>query len=636
MCGIAGAIAVSSDAVKDIVHRMTVTLVHRGPDDGGTVLFPVASHGYVGLGHRRLAILDLSPAGHQPMRDADTGNSITYNGEIYNFRDIRQQLEARGYHFQSQTDTEVILKAYDAFGYECLDRLRGMFAFAIWDTQKQRLFLARDRLGIKPLYYYHKDGQFLFASELRALLASGLVPRGISADGLLSYLSFGAVQQPLTLIEDVFCLLPGHYLEWRDGQVKTIRYWDALSSIETQTVKSQQGHEANLEAIRAHLEESVRLHLISDVPLGAFLSGGIDSSAVVALMSTVSQAPVKTFSIGFKENTFDESVHARVIAQRFQTDHVEIVISPQDVLLKLDSILNAMDQPTIDGVNTYVISQAVKQAGITVALSGLGGDELFAGYPSFIDVPRAERFMSLWSAFPPSLQRLAAFTWGKVVPMNDRTDKLKMLLAGDIQEDHPYFLSRALFTKPKQDQLLYADVPREITQSAFLAHHEHILSEVSRLDPINRVSYLELTGYMSNMLLRDIDAMSMAHALEVRVPLIDHRLVEFMFSLPGISKLNKRIPKPLLVNALGDALPDEVIYRPKQGFAFPFDKWLKHQLKANVESTLLDQKHEQLDNFINPQALHKLWNEFLVGHRSWSRPWALYILKEWWKNVSNE
>ncbi|MBI1923414.1 asparagine synthase (glutamine-hydrolyzing) [Candidatus Poribacteria bacterium] len=628
MCGIAGAIALSSDAVRDVVHRMTVALTHRGPDDSGTVLFPIASHGYLGMGHRRLAILDLSPAGHQPMQDADTGNSITYNGEIYNFRSLREELEAKGYRFQSQTDTEVILKSYDAFGHRCLDKLRGMFAFAIWDTQKQRLFLARDRLGIKPLYYYHKDGQFLFASELRALVASGLVPREFSVDGLLTYLSLGAVQQPLTLVDEAFCLLPGHYLEWRDGQVKTIRYWDALPSIETQTAKSQHVHEANLEAIRAHLEESVRLRLISDVPLGAFLSGGIDSSAVVALMSTVSQTPVKTFSIGFKENTFDESVHARVIAQRFQTDHVEIVISSQDVLVKLDSILNAMDQPTIDGVNTYVISQAVKHAGITVALSGLGGDELFAGYPSFVDVPRAERFVQFWNAFPPSLRRLAAFTWGKVVPISDRTDKLKMLLAGDIQEEHPYFLSRALFTKPKQDSLLHADVPREMTQATFLAHQEHILSEVSRLDPINRVSYLELTGYMSDMLLRDIDAMSMAHALEVRVPLIDHRLVELMLRTPGSLKISGDTPKRLLVHALKDLLPDSIVYRRKQGFTFPFAEWMQHELRSEMESMLLSEAGP-LDRVLSSRGVREVWQDFLAGRTSWSRPWGLYVLK-WW------
>jgi asparagine synthase (glutamine-hydrolysing) len=619
MCGIAGVIATSSEDTGQVVARMTEALVHRGPDDGGQIILPIGGERQLGLGHRRLSILDLSPRGHQPMTFGDSGSWISYNGEIYNFRELREELEAAGTRFQSESDTEVLLAAYDAYGIACLDKLRGMFAFAIWDARKRTLLLARDRLGIKPLYYFCENGRLLFASELRSLLASGLVPRKLSTDGLLSYLAYGAVQQPLSLVEQVACLLPGHLLRWRDGEVRIERYWNPLESTHS---------DVDFEQLRSCLDEAARLRLISDVPLGVFLSGGIDSSALVALMSQASSETLKTFTIGFAEADFDERAHARTVAKRFGTDHTEFELSSGEVLGYVDAAITAMDQPSIDCVNTYLISKIIKQAGITVAISGLGGDELFAGYSSFKNVPRADRFLALWCILPASLRRLAATAWERVTPRSYRSDQIRGILAGEIEGGHSYFLSRALFTCAQRDRLLGDGIPREIGESAYLAHHERLLSEVARLDPINAVSVLELNCYMGNMLLRDSDQMSMAHSLELRVPLVDHQLVELALSIPGSRKLGRRTPKQVLVRAMDPLLPDSVVYRRKQGFTFPFAQWLREDLRSDVESVLGDESFG-VSRIVHRRGIEQAWQSFLAGRTPWACTWALYVLKRW-------
>jgi asparagine synthase (glutamine-hydrolysing) len=364
MCSIAG---IFGRGEQEVVVRMNEAQRHRGPDDQGIVQCED-----VVLGNTRLAIIDTSAAGHQPMHDPETGNWITYNGETYNFKELRREL---GGEWASNTDTEVVLRAYRRWGADAFRRLRGMFALAIWDNQRKRLILARDPLGIKPLYYYAAKDQLIFASELRALLASGLVPRRLSAAGLDSYLANGSVAAPLTIIDGVRQLLPGHYLESVE-----------FKEIEFAVPRSDEVPDCRDEAVarlRAGLEESVRAHLVSDVPLGVFLSGGMDSSALVALMSRISEQRPKTFSVVFDEATFTEAPFSRAVAARFQTDHTEITLNEDRLLSILPEALAAIDQPTMDGINTFVVSQAVKNAGITVALSGLGGDELFAGYPSF-------------------------------------------------------------------------------------------------------------------------------------------------------------------------------------------------------------------------------------------------------------
>src|SRR5690349_9614160 len=496
MCSISGILTLGP-TTRDAVARMNRAQQHRGPDDCG-----IAETGKVILGNTRLAIIDTSNAGHQPMNDPQTGNWITYNGETYNFKALREEL---GNSFTSNTDTEVVLRAYGRWGVEAFRKLRGMFALAIWDDQKQTLVLARDPLGIKPLYYYSDEQLFVFASELRALLASGLVPRKLNVAGIDSYLAPGSVEAPLTIIEGVRQLLPGHCLQVKvNGRLE-------LHDVEFEIPKPTTFEGTRDDAVahlRSELEESVRLHLVSDVPLGVFLSGGIDSSALVALLSRVSDHRPKTFSVVFDEAAYTEAPFSRAVAERFNTDHSEIKLGEDRLLEILPGAIAAIDQPTMDGINTFVVASAVKSKGITVALSGLGGDELFAGYPSF---RRALRF----SALSPRSKRVlrAASGVGKLA-LNGSVHRQKFwqLMNSDGGPEDVYRISRQLFSGDLRMQM----TGRINDDPARNGHR-------NGLDIVNAISRLELRGYMTNTLLRDTDAMSLAHSLEVRVPFVDTR-----------------------------------------------------------------------------------------------------------------
>ena len=450
MCGIAGILVSSSScehgllpaeggrlALQEALERMVQCLRHRGPNGDGIAPADRGRPSTVVFGHTRLAILDLSPAGQQPMCDSVTGNSITYNGEIYNYRELRNELEVRGARvgrgeagWRSRTDTEVILKGYARWGRDgCLERLRGMFAFAIWDASQQILFLARDRLGIKPLYYYAGNGFFLFASEVRALLASGLVPRRLEPVALWEYLGYLSVPVPRTLIQGIHALPPGSWLTVDTaGKMCEGRYWDLLehASSEARSAPAAKSRRRVGELLR----EAVAMHLVSDVPLGAFLSGGIDSSAIVALMREAGQVP-RTFSVVFAESRYDEAQYARHIATRFATDHTEIPLTEQQLLDQLPEALAVMDQPSGDGVNTYVVSQAVRSAGVTVALSGLGGDEFFGGYPSFARLGRVAKLLRLWGYTPASLRTLTAKAIGRLGGASVAAAKAAALVESD-------------------------------------------------------------------------------------------------------------------------------------------------------------------------------------------------------------
>src|SRR5215217_2966993 len=435
MCSISGILTLGP-ASRDAVMRMNHAQKHRGPDDCGvaSVTFP---GGEVILGNTRLAIIDTSTAGHQPMNDPQTGNCITYNGETYNFKALRHELGDDPW--VSNTDTEVVLRAYRHWGVDAFRKLRGMFALAIWDAQKQTLLLARDPFGIKPLYYYADQQQFIFASELRALLASGLVPRKLCAAGLNSYLATGSVEAPLTIIEGVKQLLPGHCLQVKANECIELR------DIEFSVPKPESFEGTRDEAVarlRSELEESVRLHLVSDVPLGVFLSGGMDSSALIGLLSRVSDQQSKTFSVVFDEAAYTEAPFSRAVAERFNTDHSEIRLSEDRLLDILPMAIAAIDQPTMDGINTFVVSSAVKREGITVALSGLGGDELFAGYPSF---RRALRFAAMSQASKRVL-RAAAGVGKKTFNGSVQRHKFWQLMSSDGGPEDVYCISRQLFS----------------------------------------------------------------------------------------------------------------------------------------------------------------------------------------------
>lgn len=625
MCGIAGIIdSTNTQTFTTNVESMVSCVRHRGPDGAGVIECGTRARAI--LGHTRLSIIDLSASGSQPMSDQASGVSLTYNGECYNYLKLRREVGEPQGGWRSETDTEVVLHAYARWGVDAFRRLRGMFALALWDERRQSLVLARDLFGIKPLYYYWTGGQFVFASELRALLASGLVPRRLSRAGLTSYLETGSVTAPETIIEGVRLLSPGHYITIEPGGDGTLKaseisyVGDWLAGGRAPRVSTRAEAVA---ALRHELSESVRLHLVSDVPLGVFLSGGMDSSAIVALMSQVAGRRPKTFSVVFSEEEFSEAEHARRVAKKFDTEHHEIQLGEQQLFEMLPAAIGAADQPTMDGVNTFVVSKAVKHAGITVALSGLGGDELFAGYPAF---RRAIRLGTL-SRFPRPLRQGLSFLGRRVWNRSVQQKKLWQLLASDCSPSAAYEVSRQLFSAGEAESLLPEGTTFLQATDAGVLGWEGMFEKD---DTVNAVSLCELTGYMANTLLRDTDCMSMAHSLEVRVPFVDAEVVRFALGLPGAWKLNGGRPKPLLHDALGDLLPAEIVNRPKMGFTLPFEHWMQTRLRDEIETAFADDKHYESMG-LSGRAVREVWRQFLRAPHSigWSRPWALYVLGRW-------
>jgi asparagine synthase (glutamine-hydrolysing) len=630
MCGIAGIIGKVPD-IEARAEQMSDVLVHRGPDNQGSQTWGDAGSWQTAFAHRRLSIIDLSEAGRQPMETSRGRYSIIYNGEIYNFLELRQKLPGLGFKLKTHTDTEVLLRLYQEHGPECLQMLRGMFAFAIRDNETGDVFIARDRLGIKPLYYYEGGESFVFCSELRGLLASGLVPRVLDPVSLNSYLSFGAVQEPRTIVEGVRSLPPAHYMVISaKGEVRELaRYWKLP---ETRAVTSRADV---IEETAARLDESVKLHLVADVPLGAFLSGGIDSSAIVALMTKHASGWVKTFTVCFEEHQFSEHELARKVADKLQTHHAEIFLSEGEMVASLDEAIADIDQPTIDGINTWVISRATKQAGITVALSGLGGDELFGGYPSFAWAERLHKYRAPINWFNASARdRIARFTTALLRnSLPGQKVGSTISAGGDLLSS--YSSMRGLFSRASREILINsaaranAKSDYEIPAETLALMNNGSNNGHANGDVFNRISRYELGLYMGNMLLRDTDAMSMASSLEVRVPLLDHKLVEWVYSLPGAMKTGRH-PKQLLVEALGLELPPEITDRRKMGFALPFERWLRTSLKPFVSDVLNDEDAVRGAG-LNPSAVRSVVDSFARGSRStsWSRVWGLAVLVDW-------
>ncbi|MBV9132877.1 MAG: asparagine synthase (glutamine-hydrolyzing) [Chloroflexi bacterium] len=628
MCGIAGALVSTGEhaQLRSAIDCMVAHLDHRGPD--ACASSTVREHApSVVLGHTRLAIIDLSPAGQQPMRLPDSPHVITYNGEIYNFRELASELGDG--EWQSRSDTEVVLRAYARWGRASVHRLRGMFALGIWDAERQELFLARDRLGIKPLYYYTADGLFVFASELRALLASGLVPRRLDPLGLADYLTYQSLPAPRTMIQDVRALPPGAWLVVdRLGQVREHTYWDLLQHTSGEAAHATP--EANQRRTGELLRESVAMHLVSDVPLGAFLSGGIDSSLVVGLMREAGPVP-HTFSVAFAEREFDETRHARAVATRFDTHHTEILLGEEDLLDQLPHAFAAMDQPTGDGVNTYVISGAVRAAGITVALSGLGGDELFGGYPSFRRLANTAQLFRAWRYAPEKVRTLTAAAVERVAGSN-RSRKTAAMLAGDGRLSSTYPITRQVLARNQLSQLLTPSWSELLTDHAdpYVALLEEAYATHSAQGLHSSISYAEARTYMHDVLLRDTDQMSMAHALEVRVPLLDHVLVEYVMGVPDAQKRPNGTPKPLLVNSLPGLLPDDIVHRRKQGFTLPFNLWMRQELRSYC-TIQLGENGLGGRGIFQPDQLRALWSDFLErpAETPWSHLWVLVVLEEW-------
>lgn len=614
MCGISGIVGHSDvTAARDIVAGMNACLSHRGPDDEGLY----AADG-IALGQRRLSIIDTSAAGHQPMFSADGKICLVFNGEIYNFLELKSELD--GYSFTSGTDSEVIIAAYLKWGIDCVSKLHGMFAFALWDTDRQELFVARDRLGIKPLYYYNHNGVFIFASELRALLRTGLVPGKLNRDSLRDYFVYQTVFAPATIVRDVKMLMPGTLFIIRNGELTERSYWK---------ISEFREHASNLDytescrKVKSLLTEAVEKRLIADVPFGAFLSGGVDSSAIVALMSEVSTSPVKTFSVVFEEKDLNEAEYADLVAKKFNTDHHRINLKVTDFLRKLPEALASMDHPSGDGPNSYVVSEATKNAGITMALSGLGGDELFGGYPVF------RRSMHPSLAY---LQRTPAFLRKQMALM------LTLIRSGVTAEKLGEFLRDERSDIESFLQINRQVIPGRIAMRLLkIPGQPAIRKEGKNFEPgmlLSFISEFEITNYMQNVLLRDTDQMSMAHALEVRVPFLDHKLVEFVLSIPDKNK--PLLPgKKLLIDAMGTLLPEQTWNRKKMGFTLPWSKWMKNELASFCADRIT--KLSKAD-FVNAHEVTKLWERFRGGDPNipWTRVWHLVVLSDWMERNSIE
>ncbi len=611
MCGITGIVGIkNSDVAREKIAGMNDAVKHRGPDADGTFV-----HEKIALGHRRLSIIDLNKNANQPLSDHTGRYVITYNGEIYNYLEIRKTLV--DYPFQTNSDTEVILAAYAKHGGECLSLLNGMFAFAIWDKQLHSLFVARDRLGVKPLYYTQTaDGCFVFASEIRAILKSGLAPRTLCKSGLHDYLMYQSVYSPKTIVENIFQLRAGECGVFKDSQFTRKIYW-RIEEKRTETPRDPSKIKAR---VRTLLTESVQRRMISDVPLGAFLSGGIDSGAIVALMSETSTQPVSTFSVAFDEKEFDESEYAQLIAKKFNTRHNSVRLAPGDFLDELPNALMSIDSPSGDGINTYVVSKATKNAGIKVALSGLGGDELFAGYEYFKNWFSIKK--GLLPKTPLFLRRLPGLALSST--NNSKYHRFAEILSSkeiDIAEIYP--IIRQVLSPARVLELLGSNG----FETQIHKDLDAKLEQIENFPLLSQFSISELLGYTQNVLLKDTDQFSMASALEVREPFFDYKLVEYVLQIPDEYKY-PTYPKSLLVESISPLLPQEIVHRKKMGFVLPWERWMRNDLREFCRNRL----HRLAERgILSGDSLITQWDRF-VKHKAgilWSHLWHLVVLEEW-------
>ena len=638
MCGIAGIIGRVDDANRAALQRMGDAMLHRGPDDSGTWISTPDGRGWGALlVHRRLAILDLSPAGAQPMVDPLTGHVIVSNNEIYNFSELRRRLESEGEELHSTGDTAVMLRAIALYGPNAVSWLRGMFAFACWDPQSRRLLLARDPLGIKPLYVArssdpHAGWSIAFASELRALLASGLlVNRQLDPQAVASSVWNGFVVGPGTAVKGIDLLLAGHLVEF-DGagnEVRQEEFWKIPAHAPDPIMDE--------EHLGAILEEGIRLHLASDVPLAVLLSGGIDSSAVANLAQRAAQTPIHTFTLSFEEHEFNEGHIARRIAEAIGTQHHEVVLTEPHFVENLEVALDSLDQPTFDGLNAYYISRAIRAAGFTVALSGTGGDELFGGYTSYRDLPVLQRWSRRTSWIPRNLQAAAATlaTWplrcpGGAMPPQTRWAKLPDMVRHADDLLALYQLAYALFLPGFQQELLAPDFAHALTDGLPAATRQRISAACRGRAPLSAISVMEQRLFLGERLLRDNDAASMASSLEQRVPLVDQVFFESVDRLPEQARYRPLGRKAMLRRIGLRGLDPALFERPKSGFVLPFDRWIRSGLKSVMDETLRDTQAVSSVG-LDPAAVQRVWQAFLAGARGtyWSRVWSIYVLIRW-------
>ena len=626
MCGIAG-FAGQSEGMNEgerarVLDRMCRVIRHRGPDDQGTMI-----EGGVALGMRRLSIIDLA-GGHQPISGCDEAISVVFNGEIYNFLELKNELEARGHRFHTHSDTETIVHAFEEYGEACVERLRGMFAFAIWDAHERKLFLARDRAGKKPLYYTQTPaGALCFGSELKSLLEHPHVGRDVNPEAVDAYLSFGYVPDPLSIFTRIHKLPPGHHLTFVDGRVSVKQYWDF--PFEAAEARSE---EEIVEELRALLDESVRLRLISDVPLGAFLSGGVDSSVIVGLMARASTRPVKTFSIGFHEDSYNELHYARIAARHFETDHHEFIVTP-DICKVVDELVWHFDEPFADSsaIPTYMVSKLARQH-VTVALSGDGGDELFAGYTRYVVDRKRSAFARLprivrRNLMQPVSRRLPHGAWGRNYLHNVALDGIDR-----------YIDSVSMFTSLNKQALLTEDFRQALNgkENAALSRFRRLAASVHSSEPLDALLYLDSKTYLPGDILTKVDRMTMAVSLEARAPLLDHKLMEFVARIPASMKMRGLETKHIFKRAVRDLVPAEILDRPKQGFGIPLDKWINDQLRERTRETLMEERTRSR-GLVNHLYVSKLLNEHERGRRDHaSALWTLLMMELWYRSFVDE
>jgi asparagine synthase (glutamine-hydrolysing) len=592
---------------------MNQAMAHRGPDADG-----VWSDHLVCLGHRRLSIIDTSEAGNQPFHSTDGNYVLVFNGEIYNYIELRTELSAF-HQFTTETDTEVILAAYAQWGIQMTERLFGMFAFVLYDRHKGDIHVVRDRMGVKPLYYYKSTKGFVFASEIRSLLASNLVPKKLDRNSLAEYFTYQTVHAPKSILEDVMILEAGHRLCFNGGTLESVCYWNpknpplaAVDAMDRDGICAE---------VKKRMIDAVSMRMRADVPFGAFLSGGIDSSAIVGLMAMQTSQRVKTFSVTFNEKGWDESNYSNLIAKKFNTDHCEIRLNASHFMQQVPAAIAAMDHPSGDGPNTYVVSQVTRQAGVKMALSGIGGDELFAGYDVFKRLYRLEHLD--WARWIPLILRQTLGQAYSTLRPSVAAEKIaETLQTPGLRWHEVYPLVRAIYTKSQVSKFFKNAAPA----IDFLAKDCRAMEKI-QLPLLSKISLAESNSYLQNVLLRDSDQMSMAHALEVREPFLDHRLIEFVLAVGDQDKY-PHYPKQLFVDAMGDLLPPEIVHRQKMGFTFPWATWMRDELRPYCEEGIQALKQVEA---LDPIALEEAWQGFLKNHPhyTWSRLWPMVVLGQW-------
>ena len=618
MCGINGIFNhLKLNDSRSQVLKMNQLSGHRGPDNQG-----IFQDEAVILGHTRLSIIDLDARSNQPFISADGSVVVSFNGEIYNFQKLKNELKE--YSFITQSDTEVLVAAYLKWGISFLAKLDGMFAIALWDKRTNNLVLARDKMGVKPLYYFQKNNTVVFSSEIRSILSCELVDRKLDLHALQDYLLYSTVHAPNTIVKNVKMLPAGHLIEVNEDDFTIRSFWDIRENYKIDF--------AGLDLIDIQKDvknlffKAVEKRLVSDVPFGAFLSGGIDSSAVVAAASEVSDQPIKTFCVSFKDHQFDESKYARIVSDLYKTDHHEILLSPNQLLDDLPSALSSMDHPSGDGPNSFVVSKAAKSAGVSMVLSGLGGDELFAGYDIF---NKAFQLLDKkwFFSFPPGIRKFIGLMLRTLKP-SVASDKIAEIITQKYLElIYFYPIYRKLFTEKDLKKLIFL-TKVDLTRPFIFGEDKLSSSSIGyELPFLSKVSFLEMNTYMQHVLLRDTDQMSMAHSLEVRVPMLDVDLVEYVYGVKDQYKTGAD-PKQLLVGSLADLLPNSIVNRPKMGFLLPWNKWMKKELKEFNISKLEYLKDLKIFNSLE---IDSIWNKFENNNPkySWSKIWSLVVLGNW-------